>query len=127
MKVVLPKNVARIIMIFGLISLSSCEKNVPKCDDPQVIESVFSILNQNRGNLVDQYGGHSIGTISKIYNDKITSIMTTNEDENLHSCGCEGSLVKGNKAADIIYSAQKNSSGEFTVKVDNVGTFVDVR
>lgn len=127
MEIVLPKNVAKIIMMAALISLSSCEKDVPKCDNPQVIESVFSILNQNRGNLVDEYGGHSIGTISKIYNDKITNIMTTIEDENLHSCGCEGSLVKGNKAADIIYSAQKNSSGKFIVKVDNVGTFIDVR
>ncbi|KVV16357.1 hypothetical protein AP058_00109 [Flavobacterium sp. TAB 87] len=62
----------------GLISLSSCEKDVPKCDDPQVIESVSSILNQNRDNLVDQYGDHSIGTISKIYNDKIKSIITPN-------------------------------------------------
>ncbi|KVV16356.1 hypothetical protein AP058_00108 [Flavobacterium sp. TAB 87] len=47
-------------------------------------------------------------------------------DENLDSCRCEGSLVKGNKSADIIYSAQKNYSAEFIVKVDNVRTLIDV-
>lgn len=112
-------------MIAGLVLLCSCNSDVPKCDDPQVIETVFSILAENRDGLLDEYGRNGVAAPNK-ENAKMKNIMTLNEDEKLNTCGCKGSLIieGGAKNEGVVeYSAQKNSEGEVVVNVESAGPF----
>ena len=143
----------KIIMIVGLTILTSCgnkssekkdENNVldsmfssndaPKCDDPQVIETVFSILKENEQII----NGNVDLPINDYKNPEITNIITTAKDDELKSCNCEGTasvviegmeLVGGERSADykpqsnVSYFAQKNDKGEIIVQVNSVDTF----
>ena len=140
-------------MIVGLTILTSCgnkssekkdENNVldsmfssndaPKCDDPQVIETVFSILKENEQII----NGNVDLPINDYKNPEITNIITTAKDDELKSCNCEGTasvviegmeLVGGERSADykpqsnVSYFAQKNDKGEIIVQVNSVDTF----
>ena len=112
-------------MIVGLITLVSCGNNAPKCDDKEVTETVLSILSENSKSLVDQYGRNSIIIDPKTA--KIKNIMTPSADDELNSCGCEGTIETNESflpgEGSVNYTAQKNSEGEIIVKVDNTGPF----
>lgn len=100
----------------------------PKCEDSEVTNTVLSMLNENITELylenMNSPGGVYIGESAKIKN-----IMTTNKNEELKSCGCEGTIESGlfNEKfihkANVSYVAQKNSEGEIIVKIEDVGAF----
>ena len=46
----------KISILVASISLISCQNNVPKCDDPEVLKTIYSILNENKDKIGDQYG-----------------------------------------------------------------------
>lgn len=120
----------KIIVIAGLITLSSCADNTPKCDDKKVTDLVLSILDDNKENLqanISIFGLLPFKTFKK-ENAKVINIMTISSDEKLSICGCEGSVKVMTKKSDslinnITYTAQMNSENEVVVKVNNVGPF----
>ncbi len=140
-------------MIAGLTILTSCSNkssekkdensvldsmfssnDAPKCDDPQVIETVFSILKENEQII----NGNVNYPINDYINPEITNIITTSKDNELKSCNCEGTasvtiegieLVGGERSDDykphsnVSYFAQKNDKGEIIVQVNSVDAF----
>ena len=110
------------IIIASLIILCSCTgDNAPKCDDPKIIETVLSILTENTGDLLTEYGQNHV--IINAENTKITNIMTVSNDEKLKSCGCEGTVDTETYEGNVKYVAQENSEGEIIVKIDDAGPF----
>lgn len=118
----------KIIVILGLVALSSCG-NAPKCDDKEVTETVSAILFENK-NVLRTTNGWSVLLENK--NFKFTNIMTTNEDDKLQSCECEGTVKaeskdhhvgKINYEGNVNYFAQKNTDGKIIVKVKDIGAF----
>ncbi|MFV7235104.1 hypothetical protein [Flavobacterium sp. ZB4R12] len=143
----------KIIMIAGLTILTSCgnkssekkdensvldsmlsSNDAPKCDDPQLVETVFSILKEN-----EQIIGNIGYPLNDYKNPEITNIITTAKDDELKSCNCEGTAsvtIEGAKLSgqenantdyktnsNVSYFAQKNDKGEIIVQVNSVDTF----
>lgn len=133
MEIVLPKNVSKIIMMAGLISLSSCEENVPKCDNPEVIKTLYSILNENKAKLRNEAGSRSlIELLTKEIsseNTKIANIVTTKNDNELNSCNCEAKVIieRGGSTSEgeLEYTTQTTSEKEIIVKIENIPVLVD--
>ena len=121
-----------LILLTSLIAIS-CQNNVPKCDDPEVFNTIYSIINENKDKLRNESGNRSlIELLTKNItseNTKITEIMTTKNDTELNSCGCEGKLIitrEGSTTEGLIeYTAQKNSENEIIVKVENIPVLQD--
>ncbi|MEB3380379.1 hypothetical protein VL762_11775 [Flavobacterium psychrophilum] len=121
----------KIIIIACLAILSSCgnkASETPKCDDKEVTETVSSILLENKNSLIDEFGKN--GVILNENDMKIINVITTNKNDELKSCNCEGTLesytdngVKITTEGNVIYFAQKNSEGEVVVKIDDAGPF----
>jgi hypothetical protein len=126
----------KISILVASVSLISCQNNVPKCDDPEVFKTIYSILSENKDKIGDEYGHYPLYFYpnEKINSENIsvTEIITNKKDTELNSCGCEGKLsidkveVDGNiegkmKYEGLIeYSAQKNSEDNIIVKVENI-------
>ena len=124
-----------LILVTSILTIS-CQNNVPKCDDPEVFKTIYSILNENKDKIGDEYGHFPLYFYldENINSDNIsvTEIITNKKDTELNSCGCEGKLsinkveVDGNiegkmKYEGLIqYSAQKNSEDNIIVKVENI-------
>lgn len=123
----------KIIILAGLISLSSCEKNVPKCDDPEVIKTLYSILNENKNKLRNEAGSRSlIELLTKEIsseNTKIANIVTTKKDNELNSCNCEGKVIIEREGSttegELEYTTQTTSEKEIIVKIENIPVLVD--
>lgn len=110
------------VMIACLAILTSCGNDTPKCDDPEIQETVIQLIVENRTSL--EYLVSLIARDEKNLN--IDNIMTTSENSELNSCGCEATLNllrdEGRKPikTNISYTAQKNSQGEVIVKIENL-------
>ncbi|WP_140485531.1 hypothetical protein [Flavobacterium sp. GSA192] len=134
----------KLILLTSIIAIS-CQNNVPKCDDPEVTKTIYSILSENKDKIKDRYG---VAPLSFYPNEKINSeyvklseIITTNKDSELKSCGCEAKLSiatlfnkgydsNGNVKIKLIdklisegviqYMAQSNSEEGIIVKVEDI-------
>lgn len=111
----------KIIIVLSLITFISCNKDVPKCEDKEILGTVISLLSENSMSLIDNYGRNSV--MIDTAKAEIDNIMTTSTNPELNSCGCEGTLILPNHEGIVKYSAQKNSEGEIIVKVDDAGPF----
>ncbi len=137
----------KIIMIAGLAILTSCgnnssEKNsesgildsmfssndAPKCDDPEVLETVLSILEENKNELRTNRG--DLFYTTRVINNEtaeITNILTKSKDDELKSCDCEGTLYLKNldnkifANGNVSYFTQINSKGETIVQINVAG------
>ena len=95
----------------GILDSMFSSNDSPKCDDPQVTETVLSILNENTLSL-------RIDTLD-VEKTKIINIMTTSNDDKLKTCGCEGTIESTSQKGTVSYVAQKNANDEVIVKVDD--------
>lgn len=136
----------KIIIIASLVIMSSCgnnstnkknengilesiisKDNVPKCEDQEVTETVAAILLENRNSLITKDGRN--GVLLNEKDIKINNIMTTNINNELKSCNCEGAVLSYISGIDmttegnVIYTAQINSEGAVVVKVEDAGPF----
>lgn len=105
----------KILILSASIATISCQNNVPKCNDPKVFEIIHSIINENKNQILFENGAQVIrdeDTISS-NNTQIVDIITTKKDDELNSCGCEGTLIYESKYKDIfMYKLfQKDSNG----------------
>jgi hypothetical protein len=113
------KNVS-LFILFTL--LTSCGKQ-PNCNDEEITNTVFRILEENNEILIDNNGNRAFIYNVNTENSKIDNIMTTSVDGNLKICNCEGNIKIGDTIiyrGSIMYTAQKNANDEVLVKVESV-------
>ena len=67
----------KILILVTSIATISCQNNVPKCDDPEVFETIYSIINENKNHITDNYGREVISEDINISseNTKISDII----------------------------------------------------
>lgn len=119
----------KILILATSVVIISCQNNVPKCDEPEVFETIYSILRENKDEMKNEYGFSPLfGIKDEEINAKsiqISDILTTKNDNELKSCSCEGTITIMNNDSlvgkgIIEYSAQKNSDDNIVVKLENL-------
>lgn len=135
----------KISILIASVSLISCQNNVPKCDDADVLKTIYAIINENKDKIENSYGQHPLGLYPEekinAENIEITEIITSNKDSELKSCGCEAKISianlqhngldsngelaieldqKARNEGTIQYTAQNNSEDNIIVKVENI-------
>ena len=135
----------KISILIASVSLISCQNNVPKCDDADVLKTIYAIIYENKDKIENIYGQHPLGLYPEekinTENIEITEIMTSNKDSELNSCGCEAKISIANLQHNgidsngelaieldqktrnegiIQYTAQNNSEDNIIVKVENI-------
>jgi len=107
----------KISMIASLAFLWSCGNSAPKCDDPQVIETVKKIVAENAMKMMMNFSTNADSL-------SVDRIMTKSKDNDLKICGCEGVLKNTStiwpEQAVVKYEAQENPDGEIIVKINDV-------
>jgi len=118
----------------GFLESIISKDDTPKCDDPKVIETVLSIMNDNKNNIRSSYGSTSM-SVKDINNEtsEIRNILTKSKDKELMSCNCEGTLSLPNNypeletdvrvVVNVSYFIQKNSEGEIVTQINDAGPF----
>lgn len=110
----------RILFIISLLSIISCNKQTPECDDKDVLLTVKDIiLRRYKG----YYDSLEMANIEKSV--KITNIRQSSKNEENKSCGCDATIELTqpwiNRLYTIrnnyYYTAQKNTEGEIYVEL----------
>ncbi|RTY71193.1 hypothetical protein [Flavobacterium sp. LB2P53] len=119
----------KISMIACLTFLWSCGINVPKCDDPQVVETVKELIMESHGQLeVGLLLGGYVQLDSINPNSlELVNIMTKTKNDDIKSCGCEGNFefntiqnAQQKITASVKYEAQENSNEDVIVQVNEI-------
>ena len=118
----------------GFLESITSKNDTPKCDDPEVIETVLSIMNDNKNNIRGTYGNTPF-SVKNIDNKtaEIRNILTKSKDNELKSCNCEGTLSLQNNypeletdvrvIGNVSYFIQKKSEGEIITQINDAGPF----
>ena len=112
--------IVSLIILFTL--LTACGKQ-PNCNDEEITNTVFRILEENNEILIDDKSNRAFVYNVNTENSKIDNIMTNSVDSNLKICNCEGNIKIGDTIiywGSIKYTAQKNEYDEVLVKVESV-------
>ena len=108
------------LFIISLLSIISCNKQTPECDDKDVLLTVKDIM---LGRYKDYYDSLKVSNIEKSI--KITNIRQSSRNEENKSCGCDATIeltqpwFDGFKTIrnNYYYTAQKNTEGEIYVEL----------
>ena len=110
----------RILFIIPLLSIISCNKQTPECDDKDVLLTVKDII------LGRFHGGDSLQMANIEKSLKITNIRQSSKNEENKSCGCDATIELTypgwednltTKRNNYYYTAQKNTEGEIYVEL----------
>ena len=109
----------RILFIIPLLSIISCNKQTPECDDKDVLLTVKDII------LGRFHGGDSLQMANIEKSIKITNIRQSSRNEENKSCGCDATIELTypwwnnlyTKRNNYYYTAQKNTEGEIYVEL----------
>jgi hypothetical protein len=100
---------------FAVVSLTllSCSNNVPKCDDPEILQTVIDLMREQDGMLKEwKFMGKNFEEL------ELDLIKTNSIDKELNKCECEASIKNGppfTKNPTILYEAQTNSNGDVII------------
>lgn len=108
------------LFIISLLSIISCNKQTPECDDKDVLLTVKDII---LGRKEDYYDSLEMANIEKSI--KITNIRQSSRNEENKSCGCDATIELTqpwfNRFKTIrnnyYYTAQKNTEGEIYIEL----------
>ena len=80
-------NMKRILFIISLLSIISCNKQTPECDDKDVLLTVKDII-------LRKYKGYgdSVQMANIEKSIKITNIRQSSKNEENKSCGCDATI-----------------------------------
>ena len=113
-------NMKRILFIISLLSIISCNKQTPECDDKDVLLTVKDII------LGRFHGGDSLQMANIEKSIKITNIRQSSRNEENKSCGCDATIELTQpdwfnrpytRRNNYYYTAQKNTEGEIYVEL----------
>ena len=110
----------RILFIISLLSIISCNKQTPECDDKDVLLTVKDIMLREYKRYCDSL---EMANIEKSL--KITNIRQSSKNEENKSCGCDATIELTypwwdnlyTKRNNYYYTAQKNTEGEIYVEL----------
>ncbi|MFV5700274.1 hypothetical protein ACM55F_00220 [Flavobacterium sp. XS2P12] len=114
------KKIVSLFILFTL--LTSCGEQ-PNCNDEEITNTVFQILEENNEILINENGNRAFIYNVSAKDSKIDNIMTTSIDNSLKICNCEGNIKIGDTIiyrGSIKYTAQKNENDDLIVKVESV-------
>ena len=129
----------KILILVASITVISCQDNVPKCNDPEVLKIIYSVINENKDKMTfdaEIFGIMPYGNKKELTSEnlEITNLLTKSKDAELSSCGCEGKLTIKNISEEntvleglIEYTAQKDTENNIIVKVENLSTLKVVK
>ncbi len=75
----------KISILIASVSLISCQNNVPKCDDADVLKTIYAIINENKDKIENSYGQHPLDLypeekINEVFKDiDIKDILGNND------------------------------------------------
>ena len=111
----------RILFIISLLSIISCNKQTPECDDKDVLLTVKDIMLREYKGYCDSL---EMANIEKSL--KITNIRQSSKNEENKSCGCDATIELTQpdwfnrpytRRNNYYYTAQKNTEGEIYVEL----------
>ncbi|TDE46534.1 hypothetical protein E0I26_00160 [Flavobacterium rhamnosiphilum] len=113
----------KIVSLFILFTLLTACGEQPNCNNEEITNTVFQILEENNEILINENGNRAFIYNVSAKDSKIDNIMTTSFDNSLKICNCEGNIKIGDTIiykGSIKYTAQKNENDDLIVKVESV-------